>query len=89
MPKDELIAWWPTIGEGHTPRRRRSDPRRFATQPLPSMQPYDPSYTQPDLSLPHFSRSDQTMPLFPLSDLSMQASGTSYTVYTAQPVTLY
>ncbi|KAJ0800490.1 hypothetical protein HanPI659440_Chr03g0103601 [Helianthus annuus] len=57
------------------------------TQPLPSMQPYDPSYTQPDLSLPHFPWSGQTMPLFPLSDLSMQAPGMSYTRHSPSPST--
>ncbi|KAJ0536989.1 hypothetical protein HanIR_Chr09g0447771 [Helianthus annuus] len=57
------------------------------TQPLPSMQPYDPSYTQPDLSLPHFPRSGQTMPLFPLSDLSMKAPRTSYTRHSPSPST--
>ncbi|MFS7907402.1 hypothetical protein Hanom_Chr01g00070941 [Helianthus anomalus] len=43
------------------------------TQPILSIQVYGPSYTQPDFSMPHFLRSGQTMPLFHLSDLSMQA----------------
>ncbi|KAF5804178.1 hypothetical protein HanXRQr2_Chr05g0194141 [Helianthus annuus] len=37
------------------------------------MQAYDPRYTPPDLSMPHFTQFCKTMPLFPMSGLSMQA----------------
>ncbi|MFS7907024.1 hypothetical protein Hanom_Chr01g00066371 [Helianthus anomalus] len=43
------------------------------TQPIPSMKAPGPSYTQFELSTPHFPESGHTMPLFPLSDLSIQA----------------
>ncbi|MFS8027677.1 hypothetical protein Hanom_Chr16g01501561 [Helianthus anomalus] len=57
------------------------------TQPIPSMHASGSSYTQLELSMSHFPQTGQTMTLFPLSDLSMQAPGTSYTLHSPSPST--